>query len=347
MADYKIELVRVLTMAVLSFLLAVGLTPILTNLLYKYQVWKQPQKYSSLDKKKTPIYYQLHAGKHKRNVPFMAGILIWLVVAILTIFFNLSREQTYLPLFALVMTGLVGLVDDWLDWKKIGQSKGLSAKMKFIWILLISFGGACWFYFKLDWSSLHVPVIGNFDIGLWYIPLFVLVLIASANAVNLTDGLDGLAAGLLALAFSAFAGIAFFQGNVGIAIFCATMVGAILAFLWFNISPARFMMGDTGSLAMGATLGVVAMLTNSALILPVIAFVFVTETLSVILQQWSKMLRNGKKIFPSTPIHLTFQALGWSEEKVVMRFWVIGAVMAVLGLALGLIGGNFDIIIRN
>ncbi len=347
MADYKIELVRVLTMAVLSFLLAVGLTPVLTFLLYKYKVWKTPQKYSSLDKKKTPVYYQLHAAKHKKNVPFMAGILIWLVVAILTLFLNLSREQTYLPLFALVMTGIVGLVDDWLDWKKIGQTKGLSAKMKFIWILLIGIGGGLWFYYKLDWSSLHVPMVGSFDIGLWYIPLFVLVLISSANAVNLTDGLDGLAAGLLALAFSAFAGIAFFQGNVGIAIFCATMVGAILAFLWFNISPARFMMGDTGSLAMGATLGVVAMLTNSALILPVIAFVFVVETLSVIVQQWSKKLRNGKKVFLSTPIHLTCQAIGWSEEKVVMRFWVIGAVMAVLGLALGLIGGNFDIIIRN
>ncbi len=347
MADYKIELVRMLTMAVLSFLLAIGLTPVLTHILYKYQVWKKPQKYSSLDKQKTPVYYQLHAAKHKRNVPFMAGVLIWLVVAILTFFLNFSREQTYLPLFVLVMTGIVGLVDDWLDWKKIGQTKGLSAKMKFFWILLISVSGACWFYFKLDWSILHVPVLGSFDIGWWYIPLFILVMISSAHAVNLTDGLDGLAAGLLSLSFAAFAGIAFFQGNIGIAIFCATMLGAILAFLWFNISPARFMMGDTGSLAMGATLGVVAMLTNSALILPVIALVFAAETLSVIIQQMSKKLRQGKKVFPSTPIHLTFQAIGWSEEKVVMRFWVIGAVMAVLGLALGLIGGNFDIVFNK
>jgi phospho-N-acetylmuramoyl-pentapeptide-transferase len=273
----------------------------------------------------------------------MAGILVWLVVAFMTLVFNLSREQTYLPLFVMITMGIVGLVDDYLDWKGIGNSKGLSAKMKMLWIILISVAGAWWFYYKLEWSGIHVPGFGDFDIGWWYIPLFVVVMISSANSVNLTDGLDGLASGLLALAFGAFGVIAFFQGNLGIAIFCLMMVGALLAFLWFNIPPSRFMMGDTGSLSFGATMGVVAMLTNSALLLPVIGFVFVSETLSVILQQLSKKLRNGKKLFPSTPVHITFQHIGWPEYKVVMRFWVIGAVMAVLGVALGLIGGNYNI----
>lgn len=333
-------------MAVLAFGLAMGLTPLLTHILYKYQVWKKPQKVSSIDKKKTPVYYKLHAGKHKRNVPFMAGILVWLVVTIITLLFNLSREQTYLPLFAMVAMGLVGLLDDWFDWKEIGKTKGLSAKMKMVWILLIAVVGAWWFYYKLGFNSIHVPLVGDFNIGWWYIPLFMFVINGTANAVNLTDGLDGLASGLLAIAFSAFAGIAFFQGNIGIALFCSTMVGAQLAFLWFNINPARFMMGDTGSLAFGATLGVIAMLTDSALLLPIIGFIFVVETLSVILQQLSKKFRNGQKLFPSTPIHITFQYIGWPEFKVVMRFWVIGAVMALFGLALGLIGGNFDIIFK-
>ena len=342
--DYKIELVRMFIMAVLAFVLAMGLTPVMTHVLYKYKVWKKPQKVSSLDKKKTPVYTKLHAKKHKRNIPFMAGIVVWLVVALMTVLFNFTREQTYLPLFVMVMMGLVGLVDDFLDWKGIGGTKGLSAKNKMFWIILISIVGAWWFYFKLGWSDIHVPGLGDFDIGWWYIPLFVTVMISSANSVNLTDGLDGLASGLLALAFAAFAGISFFQGNIGIAIFCSMMVGALMAFLWFNITPARFMMGDTGSLAFGATLGVVAMLTNSALLLPIIGFVFVIETLSVLVQQASKKFRNGKKVFPSTPIHITFQYIGWPEYKVVMRFWVIGAVFAVVGLALGLLGGNFDII---
>ncbi len=340
---YKVELVRMFVYAVLSFVLTMGLTPLMTYILYKYKVWKKPQKVSSLDKKKTPIYMKLHADKHKRNIPFMAGIVVWVSVAILTFVFNLSREQTYLPLFVMITMGLVGLVDDYLDWKGIGNTKGLSAKMKMLWIVLISVAGAWWFYYKLGWSGIHVPGFGDFDIGWWYMPLFVLVMIASANSVNLTDGLDGLASGLLGLAFGAFGVIAFFQGNLGIAVFCLMMVGALLAFLWFNIPPSRFMMGDAGSLSFGATMGVVAMLTNSALLLPIIGFVFVSETLSVIIQQLSKRFRNGRKIFPSTPIHITFQYIGWPEYKVVMRFWVIGAVMAVLGVALGLLGGNYNI----
>jgi len=175
-------------------------------------------------------------------------------------------------------------------------------------------------------------------IGWLYIPLFLFVIIASANAANITDGLDGLAGGLLTISFGAFSIIAFIQGQIGLAAFCLTIVGSLLAFTWFNIYPARFFMGDTGSLALGATLGVVAMLTNSVLVLPIIGFIFVIETLSVIIQLISKKLRKGKKIFLCTPIHHHFEAIGWPETKVTMRFWVIGVVMAAIGLVLGLIG---------
>jgi phospho-N-acetylmuramoyl-pentapeptide-transferase len=220
---------------------------------------------------------------------------------------------------------------------------GLKFRWKLLWIVLLALLGAWWFYAKLDWSVIHIPggnyfgLPYNIDLGVWYIPLFVLVIISSANAVNITDGLDGLAGGLLAMAFGAFSIIALSQGKVDLAIFCGTLVGATLAYTWFNIFPARFFMGDTGSLALGATLGVVAMLTNSALILPIIGLVFVIDTASVILQLfWKKVFK--RKLFPISPLHHTFEALGWPETKVTMRLWVIGAMVGIIGLGLALIG---------
>jgi len=230
------------------------------------------------------------------------------------------------------------LVDDLLNIKGIGpEGGGLRARHKLIWLIMIAALGAWWFYYKLDWNIIHIPGWGDLQIGLWYIPLFIFVIVACANAVNITDGLDGLAGGLLALAFLAFGGIAFVEGKIGLAGFCGSISGALLAFLWFNIYPARFFMGDTGSLALGATLGVVAMLTNSVLALPIIALVFVVETLSVILQVfWRKVFK--RKLFLSAPLHHHFQAMGWPETKVTMRFWIIGAVMAVFGFVVAIIG---------
>jgi phospho-N-acetylmuramoyl-pentapeptide-transferase len=185
-----------------------------------------------------------------------------------------------------------------------------------------------------------VPFAGPFDIGLWAIPVFIIVIVATSFSVNETDGLDGLAGGVLLSSFSTYVVIAFLQGRYELATLCAVIAGAILAFLWFNIHPARFFMGDTGSMSLGVTLAIVAILTDTVWLLPVIGFILVLESGSVLLQTASKKLRGGKKIFKSTPIHHHFEAIGWGEPKIVMRFWIISAVMATLGLVFFLIDRN-------
>lgn len=331
------DLAFIFWLTVLSFVAAIALTPLLTNFLYRNKVWKQV-KDTAITGEKAPVYYKLHKAKQQRRVPTMAGVLIWGVVAAVTLIFNLDRAGTWLPLFTLVAAGCLGLIDDYINIRSVSSGiKGMGAFVKLFLQLLIGIGGAWWFYTKLGFDILHIPGIGDFSIGILYVPLFILVIVATANAVNITDGLDGLAGGLLAIAYTAFAIIALTQGKLELAAFCGTVIGALLAYTWFNIHPARFFMGDTGSLALGATLGVVAMLTNNALVLVVIGSVFVAETLSSILQIASKRWF-GRKIFLSAPIHHHFEAQGWPETKVTMRFWVIGAIMALVGLVIALFG---------
>jgi phospho-N-acetylmuramoyl-pentapeptide-transferase len=196
--------------------------------------------------------------------------------------------------------------------------------------------GAWWFFVKLQWSVVHIPFVGDFNIGGWFIPLFIIVVVSTAFSVNEIDGLDGLAGGTLLMAFAAYGAIAFIQGRYDLATFCGVIIGSLVAFLWFNIFPARFFMGDTGAMSLGITLGVLAMFTNYFLLLPIIGLLFVVESGSVIIQLTSKKLRQ-KKIFLSTPIHHHLEASGWPEPKIVMRFWLIGGVTAVLGLIIFMI----------
>lgn len=325
------DLLRMFWFAVASFLIAIAWTPILTSILYKYNLGKKIRDASS-----APIMAKLHAKK--AGTPTMGGLLIWITTALLTVIFNFSRSATWLPLFCMVTTGIVGLIDDYLNVRGVGEKGGgLSFRQKFPLYALIAAAGGWWFYSKLGWNTIHIPAMGDYFIGLWYIPLFVIMLIWMAFASNETDGLDGLAGGIFALAYGTYGIIALTQGRTGLAVFCATVMGSLLAFLWFNIPPARFFMGDTGSMALGMTLGVIAFLTNTAVVLPIITLVFTIEGLSFIIQQLSKKIR-GKKIFLSSPIHHHFEAIGWPEYKVTMRFWVIGAVSAVAGLALALLG---------
>ena len=181
-----------------------------------------------------------------------------------------------------------------------------------------------------------MPFFGDYFIGMWYIPLFMFIILASANAVNITDGLDGLAGGLSIIALLALSAISYSQGLLILTAFCGVLIGATLAFLWFNIPPAKFFMGDTGSLSLGATIGVIAMLTDSVAVFPFIMIIFVIETLSVIIQLTSKKLRNGKKVFHIAPIHHHFEHIGWPSHQVTMRFWIIGAFFATFGALLGL-----------
>lgn len=327
-------LLRMFWLGLTSFLIAIVWTPILTNFLYKNKIGKRIR-----ESKDAPIMAKLH--EKKAGTPTMGGLLIWVTAAVLTLLFNLSRVATWLPLFSLVATGIVGAVDDLMNVRGTGEKGGgLSLRQKFPLYAVIAAAGAFWFYYKLGWNSFHVPALGDFTIGIWYIPLFIVVLVWMAFASNETDGLDGLAGGIFAISYGTYAIIALTQGRSGLAVFCTTIMGALLAFLWFNIPPARFFMGDTGSMALGMTLGVVAFLTNSVVALPIITLVFTIEGFSFIIQFLSKKLRNGKKVFLSSPIHHHFEAIGWPEYKITMRFWVIGAVSAVAGLAIAIIGSG-------
>lgn len=348
--QYVSELTRIFFLAVGAFTFSFLLTPAWTNILYKYRLGK------SIREGATPIYTKLHKGKE--GTPAMGGVLIWvsvLVIALIALVVArfspegsflqsitfLSREETWLPLAAMIVAALIGAVDDIMNIKKIGPfGGGLRMKHRLFLYLLVAIGGAWWFYYKLGWDLIHVPGIGDFNIGWWYIPLFILVIVATSFSVNETDGEDGLAGGVLLAAFAAFGTIAFVQGRYDLSAFCGVIIGALLSFLWFNINPARFFMGDSGAMALGVTLGVVAMLTNSVLVLPIIGFVLVMESASVIIQMTSKKLFK-RKVFLSAPIHHHFEAIGWPETKITMRFWIIAAVSGVVGLIIGLIGrGN-------
>lgn len=331
------QILRVGLLSAGAFALAMVLTPVYTHFAYKHEWWKK-MRTETVDGEKAAIYQKLHKKKHKRNIPTMAGVLIWGTVCVLTLIFNLDRAQTWLPLFTLLSVGILGIIDDVVNIKSTGGVAGIKSKVKMGWLILIALLGAFWFYSKLGHDVINIPFNGDLTIGWLYIPFFILVFISTANAVNITDGLDGLSGGLLSASFFAFLVIALFQGNYGIAIFCGTLVGAILAYTWFNIYPARFFMGDTGAISLGATLGVVAMLTNSALVLPVIGFMFVVEAGSSLLQILSWKVLKKKKIFIVAPIHHHFEAKGWPETKVTMRFWIIGAMTAVLGVVLRFIG---------
>jgi phospho-N-acetylmuramoyl-pentapeptide-transferase len=342
------NIIKIFFLTALAFAVAVAWTPLLTHFLYKYRLGKQIRDESS-----APIFAKIHEAK--RGTPTMGGVLVWVTVSVLMAFFYFggrlfpamagfsffSRQQTLLPLGALVASALVGLVDDYFNVRRIGpKGGGLRMRHRLLLYTAIAAVGALWFYYKLEWDLLRVPFVGSFNIGWWYIPVFILVIVATSFSVNETDGLDGLAGGVLASCFAAVGCVAFIQGKADLAAFCGAIVGALLAFLWFNINPARFFMGDTGAMSLGVTLGVVAMLTNTALLLPVIGFVFVLESASVIIQVASKKIRK-KKVFLSAPIHHHFEAIGWSEPKVVMRLWIIATVTAVGGLALFMIDHGF------
>jgi phospho-N-acetylmuramoyl-pentapeptide-transferase len=326
-------------LAFLSFVAAMALTPLYTTAAFAGKWWKRART-TTVTGEQATVYQRLHAAKHVRNIPTMAGSIFVLSTLIVTLSGNLSRSETWLPMAAMAGAGLVGLVDDIINIRGIGGGiAGMRAKIKSLFLLVITGIGGWWFYSKLGVHTLHIPFWHTWHIGWWIIPLFMLVVYATANAVNISDGLDGLAGGLAAIAFGAYALIALIENKYGLAGFCMTVVGALLSYTWFNIYPARFFMGDVGSFALGTALGVVAMLTGTVLLLPIIGLVFVLETGSVILQLASKRLRHGKKIFLSSPIHHHFEAIGWPETKITMRFWVIGEIAAFAGIALFLLGG--------
>ncbi len=304
------------------------------------------------DAASAPVMSALHQAK--AGTPTMGGAVIWGAVAFWAFVLGLgcqllpdtfvcdlsflSRSQTWLPLGSLLGAALIGLVDDYWNIRRWGpKGGGLRARHRLLSYLLVAAIGAWWFYAKLGWQHLHVPFIGTYEIGWLYVPFFLLTIVATSHSVNVTDGLDGLAGGLLVAAFGAYTVIAWSQGKTDLATLCAAVIGALVGFLWFNINPARVFMGDTGSMALGTLLAVVALMTNQPLLLLIIGLPFVLESASVIIQVASKKLRDGKKVFRSAPVHHHFQAIGWTEPQIVMRAWLVAFVCAGLGGVLALI----------
>jgi phospho-N-acetylmuramoyl-pentapeptide-transferase len=340
-------LTKIFTLTSLGFIFALAVTPIFSKFLYKNKLGKQIRNDGT-----TPLFSEMH--KHKAGTPTMGGILVWATLVILIFVFWFfdhilhiaffgdfdfySRKETLLPLGALVGASVVGLIDDWMDIHQKGpKGRGFRFRFKLILYSIVAAIGSWWFYFKLGFNFIHVPFAGNIHLGWVFIPFFIAVVIATSFSVNQTDGLDGLAGGSLMIAFFAFGLIAFLQGKHDLATFIGVICGALLAFLWFNVFPARFIMGDTGSMGLGVLLAVVAFLTNSVLILPIVGFVFLLEAVSTIVQLFSKRFLK-KKVFLSAPLHHHFEAMGWPEAKITMRFWIIAAVTSIIGVIIYFLG---------
>ena len=346
--------IKVFGLLAVSFAAAVLWTPLLSRFLYKHKLWRKEVRTRSPDGTATPLFSALHKDRETR-VPRLGGVLIWattlgvafLLWAMAGVFDGpfwgkanfVSRNQTWLPLATLFAASLLGLADDLLQVreKRIEKaSGGVKFRHRLFIVFLIALIGAWWFYAKLGWQTIYIPGFGDLFIGVWYIPLFVAVMILLFSS-SIVDGIDGLAGGVFGAAFAAYGGIAFFRGQIDLAAFAGVTLGAILAFLWFNIPPARFYMGESGILGLTTSLAVMAFLTDSAAALPIIGIVLIAEVASDIIQFASKRFR-GKKVFLIAPIHHHFEALGWPPYRVTMRFWIVSVVAAILGIAVALIG---------
>lgn len=347
-----INVFKVFVPLTLAFTIGILLTPTLTHYLYKYKLWKKRSGKSDLDGNATPIFNKLHEHKEV-GTPRMGGVIIWVSVTV-TIFFLwllsilwpsdvstklnfLSRDQTWVPFGTLLIGSLVGLLDDWLEITRQRESGngGMPFRQRLAIVLVVGLGLSWWLFYKLEITSIFIPFYGEWVLGVWIIPLFLVVLTALFSS-GVIDGLDGLAGGVMSIIFAAYAAIAFFQNQINVAALCAAIAGGTLAFLWFNIPPARFYMSETGILGLTSTLTVIAFLTNSVVVLPIIAFPLTATVIANVIQISSKKLFK-RKVFLVAPVHHHFEALGWPAYKVVMRYWIIGFITAVVGMVVFLI----------
>lgn len=348
------NVVKVFLPAIISFLVGILITPTLSYYFYKFKFWKKKSRndtVTSVDFKK--VHSEAEAAE--MSTPCVGGIIIWmsvlitiLIIFILSYLFPseittklnfLSRNQTLLPLALFILGSLLGLVDDGLEivgkYYFTRDSKWYTA-LKLILIILIGLIAGYWFYFKLGMTGVTIPFDGVLKLGLLFIPFVVLVMLGVFSG-GVIDGIDGLSGGVLASIFVAFSAIAFGHNQIDLAAFSLVIAGGTLAFLWFNIPPARFYMGETGMLGLTVTLTTIAFLTDSVLILPIVALPLVLTSLSVIIQWFSKKFRNGKRVFRVAPLHHHFQAKGWPPYKVTMRYWIISVVCAVVGVIISFI----------
>lgn len=347
------NVIKVLGISAIASAVAVLWAPYLIHFLYKHQLWKKTARSKTIDGQEAVVFNSLHKDRETK-VPRMGGVLIVVTVIGVTFLFYIisllfpdsplanmnffTRSQTWLPLFTLVAASLVGLLDDILVVASVGKyiGGGLAFKKRLLTVVTIGLIGGIWFYWKLGWDVVSIPLLGHMPVGIFYIPLFIVVMVA-CWAGGIVDGLDGLAGGTFASIFAAFSIISFSEGKIDLATFCAVIAGTLAAFLWFNIPPARFYMSEVGILGLTTTLSVVAFLTDSVAVLPIIAGLLVLEVASVIVQLFSKKFLK-RKIFLSTPIHHHFEAIGWPAYKVTMRAWILGIVLAIVGVVIKLLG---------
>lgn len=321
-----------LTLGTIAFLLAVIWGRPFINLLKQWGLGKRIRI-------EQPSTHQVKTG-----TPTMGGLMILVPVLVITTILNIANllgftligRSILVPMGVLIAFGALGAVDDLIGIRIVPA--GLLGRYKLMWQIIFALITALFLHYGLELRSIAIPgITEKIDIGLWYIPIAVFIIVGFSNAVNLTDGLDGLAGSIAAVCFTAYGVIAFLQGQIWLVAFIFTVVGAILAFLWYNAHPAELFMGDTGALALGATLAVVALMTGQWLLLPIVGLVFVAEAFSVILQVGYFKLSGGKRIFKMSPLHNHFELVGWSETHITQRFWLIGILSAMLGIALALI----------
>ncbi len=349
-----IDVLKIVIPSVLTFFIGILVTPFFTHYFYKYKMWKKTARTESGDITNND-FTKVHNTSAELSTPRIGGVIIWVSVLLtialiyllniispsdLTTKLNFfSRNQTLIPIATLILASLIGLVDDLFQI----FGKGVYAKdplfhrkIKVACVSIIGLVISLWFYSKLEFTSIHIPFGGELELGLWFIPFFILVMLA-VFSTSVIDGMDGLSGGVMATIFTAYAVIAFANNQIDIAALCAVIAGGTLAFLWFNIPPARFYMSETGMLGLTITLSVIAFLTNTVLILPIIAIPLVATSLSVIIQITGYKYFNKKRVFRVAPLHHHFEAIGWSREKVVMRYWIISVVFAMSGVILALI----------
>ncbi len=344
------NLIPIFSFSLATFLLGFLIMPYFIRFLIHFKLWKQIRSEATIGK--AIEFLKLH--REKTGTPTMWWLIILWVVFFMVIFSMvlqyfgftnnslLNQKETYLSLFTLATVGILGAIDDYMNVRGIGRTKWLSARFKMFWLLVFAWLGAMWFYYKLGWNVvddmwnfvryLKNPFGENIELGIYFIPLFIFIIVATANSVNITDGLDGLAGWLLLFIYGIYAYITYDQWLYLLSTLCVTIMGALLAFLWYNIKPAKFYMWDVGSLALWANLWIMAMITNTVFVLIIAWAIFILETLSVIIQLTSKKLRKWKKVFKIAPFHHHLEATGWSEETVVFRLWLVGIILSAIWL---------------
>lgn len=350
-----INVLKVVLPSVITFFVGILITPFFTNFFYKYKMWKKSARTKNTDGV-SKEFADHHNTDAELSTPRIGGVIIWISVLLTVVFIYLlshfypteltlklnffSRSQTLIPLATLLLASIIGLFDDLMQIFGKGdyaRDPLIYRKIKVACICLIGFVISYWFYFKLEVSSIHFPFIGDVYLGMWFIPFFIIVML-SVFSTSVIDGMDGLSGGVMSIIFTSYAVIAFVHNQIDISALCAVIAGGTLAFLWYNIPPARFYIGETGILGLTVTLSVIAFLTNSSLLLPIIAFPLVITSLSVIIQIFTYKFFNKKRFFKVAPLHHHFEAIGWSREKVVMRYWVISVVFAIIGVIVALVG---------